>query len=644
MGFCISWHIFKWRTKIKMENKKKKLNDIKLLVILTCIASIMYSAWICMHYAADTYNIINVGYEKYANNWSLIDGRILMYLFVKFASFVNMPIELFVIFSLMLAIIISCILVIIIKNIIFEYALKKGQEDIRKVTTSNESKNGTEKEVGNRAEEETEKIAGKNIILVIVFFTIFNFMYIENMYFVEAPVMALSLLFFALSAKYIVEAGKPFEKSVKNGKNKDKIFNEPKKSDKENFNKYSGGKYLNSYLKAGIFAILGIISYQATFGFLILITLVFSIIKNPIKLEGNKENIKKNIIRIFKDVLVASIIVVISAIVNILLVKVIESFTDLKQTRVASSIPILNNLKYVFKNFVRILQSTSGLFPRNLFISFLAIILVIGFIYDYKTKFKNLIASKLGIVMLVGIASAFLVSIGTLSSFDTGRLRFCLGALIGFLFLIFFMEIEDEINGKNAENNNQKNNRANNESNDGAESKINKKVNTEKEIKFKNILIALVIIYAILNIINCIYITYEHKKVNENEKIKAMQIIDEINNRKIEENQKSNLYEITKDNYQDISEIAIYTKTNQTKRVYDDNIKIRAVPTYDALKCNWSADGVINFYLNKLLNKKLATVKINQELLNKYIQKYGADNPKGYGFIGNTLIIEAYMY
>ena len=47
---------------------------------------------------------------------------------------------------------------------------------------------------------------------------------------------------------------------------------------------------------------------------------------------------------------------------------------------------------------------------------------------------------------------------------------------------------------------------------------------------------------------------------------------------------------------------------------YFKDINRKSVVTYNALRCNWSADGVINFYTNRKLN----TVNLNKELLKEY--------------------------
>lgn len=57
--------------------KKKNIYQYITLLIITCIIFIFFLSG---HYATDTYNIMNVGYENYAINWSLNDGRIIMFI------------------------------------------------------------------------------------------------------------------------------------------------------------------------------------------------------------------------------------------------------------------------------------------------------------------------------------------------------------------------------------------------------------------------------------------------------------------------------------------------------------------------------------------------------------------------------------
>ena len=247
---------------------------------------------------------------------------------------------------------------------------------------------------------------------------------------------------------------------------------------------------------------------------------------------------------------------------------------------------IFENLKYIINNFNVILKENIGLFPTNLLYIFIGITLILALIYDLKTKSVNFLTIKLMCIIILSVVFGFLVSLCTLSSFYTGRLHYCIGTMMGFVLICLIMENEDEI--------------------------------------FRRIIELILIMYSIVNIYNCIIVTYEHKLVNEYEKQSAKEIEEYIEK-----------YE--KENKKQVENIAIYTITGQNYKTYFKEINRKSVVTYNALRCNWSADGVINFYTDRELN----TVNLNKELLQEYL-KVGKDN--GYGIINNTLIVECYMY
>ena len=132
---------------------KKRQKDLLIFFVIFILAVIMYINWITMHYSTDTYNIMNVGYETYATNWSLKDGRLIMYIITMIFAKLNIPIEVYVITTLLGALLISCICVVKLKNIV----LRNKEVSLKK----------------------------EIFIVIALFFTTFNFMYIEDMYFVE---------------------------------------------------------------------------------------------------------------------------------------------------------------------------------------------------------------------------------------------------------------------------------------------------------------------------------------------------------------------------------------------------------------------------------------------------------------------------
>ena len=82
-----------------------------------------------MHYATDTYNIINRGYEDYAIKYSLNDGRPIMCLISLLASRMHIPIEGYIITLTVMAIFISCLNVFIIKNTVIKFMNINGKKE-----------------------------------------------------------------------------------------------------------------------------------------------------------------------------------------------------------------------------------------------------------------------------------------------------------------------------------------------------------------------------------------------------------------------------------------------------------------------------------------------------------------------------------
>ena len=458
---------------------KKRQKDFLIFFGIFILAILMYINWISMHYASDTYNIMNVGYETYATNWSLKDGRLIMYLITMICAKLNVSIEIYVIGTLLGALLISAGCVIKLKNII----LKNSESNLKK----------------------------EILITIASFFTIFNFMYIENMYFVEAIVMALSLLAFIYSADLIVNNKGIRNKSI-----------------------------------ALILAIIGVIAYQGTAGFLIIVTFVFSLLKNKVELKGSKENIKTNIKQILIDVFIAGACALIGICINMLIVNVIGDITGEQQTRGGSITDIFTNLQYIF----------------------LSVILICSLVYDIKTKSKNFLTIKEISIIIVSVICGFVVSLGTLSSFYTGRLHFSIGSMLGFVLICLIMENEDEI--------------------------------------FRKIF------------------TYEHKLVNKYEQEEVQTIENYMKN-----------YESTTN--EQVKNIAIYTIKGQANKTYFENISRKSVVTYNAVRCDWAAAGVLNFYTRR----NLETVNLTKDLLTEYLKQ---ENENGYGIVDNTLVIECYMY
>ena len=98
-------------------NRKEKIITFCIILLFSCM---VFSNFLTMHYATDTYNIINVGYKNYAIKWPLKDGRLFMFMVTMIAYYLNLNIKIWVIVSLFSSLIISSVTVIKLENIILK--------------------------------------------------------------------------------------------------------------------------------------------------------------------------------------------------------------------------------------------------------------------------------------------------------------------------------------------------------------------------------------------------------------------------------------------------------------------------------------------------------------------------------------------
>ena len=496
----------------KQEENKKFIiykKDIITFVIIFIIACITLIGFFPMHYATDTYNIINIGYEEYMMNNSLKDGRIIMGILVFIANLFNMPIEIWIPILLVLAVIISCISVIILKNIILSYKPAKNKWV-------------------------------EIIVLLISYCTIFNFMYLENLYFAECAVMALSILAYMLSARNVVK---------------------------------------KNYAKAIFWAILGVVSYQGNIGVIAVMTVLFTFLENT----GNKKFVQNIILDIIKTV----VIMLLAAVTNFIVIKIICTLTGMTGDRTQSMSGIINNLKYIYYNYTRVIENTGGMLKSGEFIVLLSIVsmsAIILFISKSKEPAENLL--ELIWIIVVAIAVSFISSAMSLSGFNSARIRFTIGMLIGVIFIFMYCK-----------------------------SKL-----FEKTQVFEIIFSFLVISYVLINMYTYFSITVQHKNTNEFEKIEANMIENAIEK-----------YE--KENSIAVQKICIIKKSEGNHKL--ETSKNSCVPTYIATRCEWGITGALQYYEGRELIKTDGKYLENQEF---------TLSGKQYKCIGDTLYINVSVY
>ena len=242
------------------------------------------------HYSTDTYRLIEMGYNKYSIEYSLNDGRIFMYIIGQIAAKINININMYVILLTFLAIIISVICIILIEKILKKY--NKREQSI--------------------------------IVALIAYVTIMNFMYLENLYFTECIVMAMSILLYIIAAKMLNEGG--------------------------------------NILKIFLLVLLGVFCYQGTINVFITFYFLFALIEN--------KTINKTILKNMCIVLGISLI---SIAINMLQIKLCGKIYGLEQTRTGKINEIWFNIVYIIKNIDTLLIQSSDLFPKYVFLIFLTL-------------------------------------------------------------------------------------------------------------------------------------------------------------------------------------------------------------------------------------------------------------------------------
>ncbi|MEG2646179.1 MAG: glucosyltransferase domain-containing protein [Clostridia bacterium] len=354
--------------KLNIKNSLKKIKEVfiknKENIIIYC-GILIFSIFILWgflsgHYATDTYNIINRGYEKYAIDHSLSDGRVFMAIIGLTAHALKLPILAYVVITTLLAIIVSCFVVMVLYHIIIE-----NKQDLKEVS-----------------------VKSKIIAILISYVTIFNFMYIENMYFVESIVMAISILLYLLAANILVKREK------------------------------------NYIIKSSLLVVLGLFCYQGTIGFFLCSVCLISFLA------------KKNWKKVIGNIIIAGYIVVFSVLVNMIQVAIFENLLNLKQERIGNIKDIPYNIFVILRNLPNILAISARIYPKCLFIIFMIVLICIISIYLIRKNKNNIL--EILFLTLFSIATSFSTQILSLGNLFAGRVNFSIGATIGVIFAYAF--------------------------------------------------------------------------------------------------------------------------------------------------------------------------------------------------------------
>jgi hypothetical protein len=367
-------------------------------------------------------------------------------------------------------------------------------------------------------------------VWLIAYCTIFNFMMVEIMYFPETCIMVSSILCYIIAARFFTH---------------------------------------RKYIKSLVILVIGVFCYQGTIGFFAVCCFLFSLIKN--------KKIGKEVIL---DVCKIALMGIIASGLNLLFIKSISVALNLTQHKVFSfSInKIKQNIIYMLTSIYPILQNNCGLFPKNLLLICIEIILLFTLIISYnekKDRVVNLIA-----LTLVTIMSSFIMFVVQSGSMYTGRVHFCIGSLIGIMFLYLYSM-----------------------------------TNIKNKHILKYIFLAMVIMYCVANCVNASYLVREHQKVNTLEKEECNRI-----GNLIEQYENENNIQIKK--------IAPILILNQTEKGFFKETTRRTIITYNNVRHYYGYSSILEYYLRK----GLQDIGLNVESQNKYMQ-YIIENGLEYGDI-----------
>lgn len=346
--------------------KKFLKENVTYFLIIFIFSVIMCNGFIRMHYTTDTYKIADEGYMNYAENWSLKDGRVFMYGFLSICNSANLHIETVNYIFTTLGLAISCIAVVLIKNMVL-----------------------------NLKDEETT-IFSKIIVTIMSYFVIFNFMYIEAIYFLEIIIISMSILLYTLAVKCIIENKKMY------------------------------------FLKALIYTILGIFCYQGTITFFIVLGVAMILMKN-----------RKISVNFFKEGFSIGIITILALGLDILGVKLICKYLELSQTRFGRK-SIIQNFNSILENLDVVLINSCGLLRKYWYIGIVGSTFLLNIIYLINTN-EKIISCLIRFLLLTActIIGPFGVFLATSSSIDCGRMYIILGGLPSLMFIFSFVNSEN---------------------------------------------------------------------------------------------------------------------------------------------------------------------------------------------------------
>lgn len=327
---------------------KKIYKDAIICCIVLLINVVIFKNFLTGHYTTDSYNLIGIGYMQYLKENFLTGGRIFSALLYYIAFLLNIPYESLFILSLVGGLIISTIMIIKLKNICLR-----------------------EKEKWNFIE--------LFILTIASYYTIFNVMYLENLYFAETIIMALSVYFYMLAAKSCLEG---------------------------------------NTIKFVILACLGVFCYQGTISAFFAFLILFELLNN------------KNFWEIVKDMFWACFPIVIAILMNMIQIKLTCYILQIEQQRL--QFDIINNFIVGLKQVINIFMNT---IYYGYYLYTIALLSLLVLIFKDKESKNDINFLNVIIIVVICLGAAIIPTLSGTSALFSTRIRFSVGACIGIIYL-----------------------------------------------------------------------------------------------------------------------------------------------------------------------------------------------------------------
>lgn len=342
----------------------KKNNKEYLVVAILGIITIIITWYFIQGFNSyDTYKMHSMGYVEYAKQLFFADGRIFSGIYILMANFFNIfEMDLYR-FSIVL-----CIPILIANVVYFKNLL---------TTISNKKLN-------------------LYLIYILSFITVFNFTYIDNMRFIEMPIMALSIFLYMIAAKKAI-----IDKNM---------------------------------IKMILTLLVAVFMYQGTINVFFIITLFLLLNKH--------KTINRNVIKEYLKIILFSVIPIIINYVYMRIYGYLLVYTDRK----------LINFSLIPQKFIKslltlinVLIYTKSIMPKNFYFLIMLITIALTYLLILKNKGK-FFNTYLNIIIL--IIMSFISCLPIIIGFniddinDTlgcGRLFWPIGAMFGLIMIQLYL-------------------------------------------------------------------------------------------------------------------------------------------------------------------------------------------------------------